>query len=180
MHWRRSTAPWPVVLAVGAAALGFWLGSWRPGHAGQPGGDKMESAVQKKARPGHVLRIACAVLVLGGAGFGAWVWMQRQQDTALAVALTGGKPAHGPALMIRFGCAGCHTIPGVPGADGQVGPSLSGLRKRVYVGNGVRNTAEGLMAWITNPRALSPRSAMPITGISSGEARDVAAYLYTQ
>ncbi len=98
----------------------------------------------------------------------------------MARALTGGNPGRGPVLMTRYGCGGCHTIAGVPGADGQVGPALAGLRKRVFVGGVVRNTAENLIHWIVDPRALSPATAMPVTGISPSEARDVAAFLYFQ
>jgi cytochrome c2 len=134
--------------------------------------------MQKGAHRGRAFAIACAAILLGGGGLSAWSGLRARQDADLATALTGGDPARGPALMIRFGCGGCHTIPGVPGADGRVGPSLFGLRKRVFVGDGVSNTGPGLIAWIVDPRALSPRSAMPVTGISSDQARDVAAYLY--
>ncbi|MBV9786106.1 MAG: cytochrome C, partial [Acidisphaera sp.] len=64
------------------------------------------------------------------------------------------------------------------GADGQVAPPLAGLRKRVYIGGVMRNTPENLIAWIVDPRSISPHSAMPVTGISRREARDVATYLY--
>ncbi|WP_426954385.1 c-type cytochrome [Muricoccus radiodurans] len=123
---------------------------------------------------------AAALLVLGGAGAAAWSVMQRRQDEELARAITGGEPDRAPALMIRYGCGGCHAIPGVPGADGRVAAPLAGLRERVYVGGVARNTAENLVAWIVDPRALSPRSAMPATGITPDEARDVAAFLYAR
>ena len=118
--------------------------------------------------------------VLGSAGAGGWAVMQRRQDEALARAITGGEPDRAPALMIRYGCGGCHAIPGVPGADGRVAAPLGGLRERVYVGGVARNTADNLVAWIVDPRAMSPRTAMPATGITPAEARDVAAYLYAR
>jgi hypothetical protein len=59
-----------------------------------------------------------------------------------------------------------------------VGPPLADLGKRVFVGGVVSNTPDILIRWIVNLRDLSPRTAMPITGISGDEARDVAAYLY--
>jgi mono/diheme cytochrome c family protein len=34
--------------------------------------------------------------------------------------------------------------------------------------------------WIVSPQTFSPRSAMPATGISEAEARDVAAWLYSR
>jgi cytochrome c2 len=105
---------------------------------------------------------------------------QSSQKKAVALALTHGSPDRAPALLARYGCAGCHTIPGVPGADGQVGPDLSGLKDRVYVGGVLRNTPDDLIHWIVDPQRFSPHSAMPVTGITEAEARDVAAYLYGQ
>lgn len=118
----------------------------------------------------------CAVLA--AITIGVLQWLQVREDDAVARALTGGDPARAPALVVRFGCGGCHTIPGLAGASGQVAPPLIALRKRVYVAGVVRNTPGNLIQWIVDPQSLSPRSAMPVTGISRGEAADVAAYLY--
>jgi cytochrome c2 len=102
-----------------------------------------------------------------------------QEMRTRAVALTAGDPDLGRELTRRYGCAGCHTIPGVPSAQGQVGPSLQGFAARVYVGGVATNTPDTLIQWIENPRSLDPKTAMPVTGISRPEARHVAAYLYT-
>ena len=81
--------------------------------------------------------------------------------------------------MRRYGCGGCHTIPGVPGADGKVGPSLAKLRERVFIGGALRNSGRQAGALDRCSRSTSsPHAAMPATGISEAEARDVAAYLY--
>jgi cytochrome c len=96
------------------------------------------------------------------------------RDAAIPGVLSGDDA---PALMIRYGCAGCHTIPGVPGARGQAGPSLAGFAGRLYVGGAATNNGNNLVRWLVNPRALDPRTAMPVTGISENEARAVAAYL---
>lgn len=98
----------------------------------------------------------------------------------IARALTGGDPDAAPPIMRRYGCVGCHTIPGVDGADGQVGGPLAGIRGRVYIGGVLNNTGDNLVRWIVSPQLFSPRSAMPATGISESEARDVAAYLYAR
>jgi cytochrome c1 len=42
------------------------------------------------------------------------------------------------------------------------------------------NTADNLVEWITNPRAVNPNTPMPITGISSSQARDIVAFLYAR
>jgi cytochrome c1 len=44
----------------------------------------------------------------------------------------------------------------------------------------VTNTPEHMVAWIVDPHAINPKTAMPVTGISQREAKDVAAYLYAQ
>ena len=50
----------------------------------------------------------------------------------------------------------------------------------VYVGGVVTNSPDNLIKWILSPQAFSPRSAMPATGITEAEARDIAAYLYSR
>jgi cytochrome c1 len=35
------------------------------------------------------------------------------------------------------------------------------------------------VAWIRNPPAIDPLTAMPASGLGEAAARDVAAYLYT-
>jgi len=111
--------------------------------------------------------------------FFAWRPIEQQaQTTAVAKALTHGDAERAPQLMIRYGCAGCHTIDGVPGADGKVGPALSGLVHRVYIGGAAPNTPDNLVRWIIDPEQFSPHSAMPPPGLAPAEARDIAAYLY--
>lgn len=93
--------------------------------------------------------------------------------------LTGGDPARGRALLRPYGCARCHTIPGVPGADGLVGPPLGGIASRMYVGGVVTNSPQNMIRWIVDPKAIDPMTAMPTVGVSEEQARDIAAYLYT-
>jgi cytochrome c1 len=103
----------------------------------------------------------------------------RKQDVGQALT-AGGDAARAPALFRRYGCAGCHTIPGVPGADGQVGPSLAGLGERVYIAGVLPNSGDNLIRWIVAPRSVNPQTAMPATGVTEREARDLGAYLYTR
>jgi len=122
-----------------------------------------------------------AASVLGASAVaGGFAQSYRQQTENIARAMTAGDPARAPALIRRYGCAGCHTISGVPGGDGQVGGSLDDLRQRVYIAGVVTNAPDNLIQWIVAPQIFSPRTAMPATGISEAEARDVAAYLYAQ
>lgn len=55
---------------------------------------------------------------------------------------------------------GCHTIKGVSGARGLVGPPLSDIASRVYVGGTLVSTPENLVSWIVDPRIHNPRTAM--------------------
>ena len=132
--------------------------------------------------PPRILGIALGLLVaaVAAASAAGLVFSSRSEDARVARAVTGGDPDRAPAILRRYGCSGCHTIPGIPGADGQVGGSLADIRGRVYVGGVANNTSENLIGWIVAPQRFSPASAMPQTGITEAEARDVAAYLYAR
>jgi cytochrome c2 len=94
--------------------------------------------------------------------------------------LTGGNPRLGQYLIARYGCAACHQIKGIAHAASRVGPSLEEIRGSSYVGGVLPNSAGNLVKWIEHPRAVSPNTAMPELGVTSAEARDMAAYLYSQ
>jgi cytochrome c2 len=104
---------------------------------------------------------------------------QRREARLQAARLTGGNADAGLAAIGRFGCGACHQIPGVPGASGQVGPSLKGIAGRSYLAGHLANDPPTLMRWIRFPQALEPGVVMPQMGVNEQEARDIAAYLYT-
>jgi cytochrome c1 len=132
--------------------------------------------------PGRLTGLAGLGVVLAvaaGAAYGAYAYNRQQQVKSEAAGLTGGNPDRGPRLIAFYGCGGCHTIPGVRGASGLVGPPLRQFAGRLYIGGVLANRPDHLVRWIVNPRAVSPKTAMPRTGISEPEARHVAAYLLT-
>jgi cytochrome c len=86
----------------------------------------------------------------------------------------------GAVAIGRYGCGSCHTVKGIQGANGLVGPPLTGIGSRLYVAGMLENTPEHLAAWIHNPRAINPKTAMPNVGASQKDARDIAAYLKTR
>jgi cytochrome c2 len=96
-----------------------------------------------------------------------------------ARARTGGDVERGRATIAQYGCASCHSIPGIRGADAHVGPPLDRIAIRSYIGVGLPNTPENLQAWIKHPRQVSPKAAMPDLHLSDGDVRDIACYLYT-
>jgi len=84
----------------------------------------------------------------------------------------------GAAALAAYGCGACHRIPGIAGARGNVGPSLEGLARRVYLAGLVPNTEAGLAHWIQTPQQIAPASAMPDMQVGADEARVMAAYLH--
>src|ERR1700710_3273902 len=93
----------------------------------------------------HRWNIVGAIAVLAALAVAAGsLWQIEHRSTNIAVALTGGNIARAPELIRRYGCAGCHTISGIPGGDGQVGGALSGILRRVFVGGGINTAPEKL------------------------------------
>lgn len=93
--------------------------------------------------------------------------------------LYGGEPAVGASLIRSYGCGTCHTIPGIREANGKVGPPLTDFAYRSYVAGNLSNEPQNLIAWIMDPQAIEPGTAMPNLGVSAAEAGHIAAYLYT-
>ena len=89
-----------------------------------------------------------------------------------------GEHAVARDLVAIYGCAACHRIPDVPGADALTGPPLTDMARQVYVAGVVPNTPEALAAFIVDPQAIDPRSAMPDLGVSPDEALTIAEFLY--
>jgi cytochrome c len=94
--------------------------------------------------------------------------------------ITGGDPRHGRELLARYGCASCHRIKGIAHADSHVGPPLDEIRARGYIAGVLPHNADNLITWIQHPRQVVPNTAMPELGVTRAEARDMAAYLYSQ
>jgi cytochrome c len=103
----------------------------------------------------------------------------RSAEARDAARLTGGDPERGRAMMRKYGCQTCHTIPGVVGADGVVGPPLAGIARRSYIGGVLPNAPTNMIRWIQDPKAIDSKSAMPNVGVTPADARHIAAYLYT-
>jgi cytochrome c len=116
------------------------------------------------------LQYALVALVLAGC----------DQQPPASEPLSGGNPRVGQQLIARYGCAACHQIKGIARSESKVGPSLKDIRDSSYVGGVLPNSADNLMRWIMHPRAYSPNTAMPELGVTQPEARDMAAYLYSQ
>jgi cytochrome c1 len=89
-----------------------------------------------------------------------------------------GDAQRGHALLDRYGCRACHTVPG-PGIEGVAGPPLDRMATRRYIAGHFPNVPQNLVVWIRAPQTLKPGTAMPNLGVTERDARDLAAYLYT-
>ncbi len=87
----------------------------------------LQSAVRSQvARCIVIVPVALMLVLLAGCN--------SQQNTSLpSPQLTGGNPRTGVRLIRHYGCGGCHTIPGVEGANGTVAPPLTGFGNRMFI-----------------------------------------------
>jgi cytochrome c len=94
------------------------------------------------------------------------------------VVIAGGNVQRGQVALQSWGCGSCHTIPGVAGANGKVGPDLKEAGLHSFIAGRLENTPENMILWIQKPQEISPGNGMPDTGVTANMARDMAAYLY--
>ena len=105
--------------------------------------------------------------------------LSNSQVRAAYITTAGGNARTGRDTIRKYGCYACHTIDGVPGARGLVGPPLDGIANREFIAGELPNTPENLMRWIQHPRQVEPHTVMPEMGVTEQDGRDIAAYLYT-
>src|SRR5262245_49127239 len=74
-----------------------------------------------------------------------------QTERAYVVA-TGGNSVAGKQVITQFNCGSCHTIPGVRGARGLVGPPLLFFGRRTFIAGEVPNTPDNLVRWVMSPQ----------------------------
>jgi len=94
--------------------------------------------------------------------------------------MRGAHAERGPALIQQYGCGACHAIAGVANARGEVGPPLTQFGRRAYIVGLLINNPDNLVKWLRAPQSVVPGNAMPNTGLSEQDARDIAAFLYGQ
>jgi cytochrome c2 len=128
------------------------------------------SVMTAKARGGAVLGVLSAILTLYGC------LSQAEREAARE---TGGDPRRGAEIIRRSGCGACHTIPGIDGAIGRLGPGLGGIALRARIADKVPNTPDNMIRWIQNPQKIDKFTSMPDVGVDERDARDISAYLYS-
>lgn len=88
-----------------------------------------------------------------------------------------GDAARGERLFIDYGCAACHQVSGVRQATGRVGPALDDYHEQRIIAGVLPNTDGHLAAWIQDPSAYAPNTAMPDVGVTAEDATDLAAFI---
>jgi cytochrome c2 len=114
-----------------------------------------------------VLALAVALAACGGS------------EAAPLARVYNGDADSGRALIRAYGCGACHRVPGVRGADAHAAPPLDRFARRAWIAGSVPNTPDNLVAWIMNPHAVEPGTAMPMLDVPRPAATHMAAYLYT-
>jgi len=100
----------------------------------------------------HAL-MAFDVIAMEPAAFDAWLAAERRPVTTAAAA--------GARLFDAHGCGGCHAVRGT-GAAGAIGPDLTHLGARQFVGAGtLPNTVDNIDRFIRDTRAIKPAARMP-------------------
>ncbi len=77
----------------------------------------------------------------------------------------------GAELFRNSGCLGCHKVESVD-PPAKTGPSLDRVSEKI--------NPEWLVGWLKNPRSHTPLARMPNFGLDDGQARAIAAYLFSQ
>ncbi len=113
-------------------------------------------------------RAALLLVVVAAAGCGSG---------SKPAAVGAGDPQRGKQVIEYIGCGACHTIPGIPGATGSVGPTLAGYKAQPKVLGLFANTPANLARWVRQPQRFLPGGVMPNLGLTRAQSEDVAAYI---
>ena len=151
-----------IFIVFGLALLAAWLGeSERRVRFG---------ATDAASRLVPLLMLACAILA---SACTSSKWVEE------AEMITGGNVARGVPAIGKYGCAACHTIPRIETATATVGPPLTQVAVRQYLGGHLTNSPGNMIKWIQHPQLIDPKNAMPDLDVTDQDAKDIAAYLYT-
>jgi cytochrome c oxidase subunit II len=116
-------------------------------------------------------RMAFDVVAMEAADFDRWLVTQAQPATS-----NGDAP--GARLFDEYGCAGCHTVRGMP-TGSPIGPDLTHFGSRLSVGAGTLPMAlPPVAAFIRNPPETKPGALMPsFPDMPEEDAQAIAAWL---
>jgi cytochrome c1 len=66
-----------------------------------------------------------------------------------------------------------------PFGTARVGPPLTTFADRQYIVGRLVNLPASAVAWIRDPQAIDPQTAMPNLNVDARDALDIVAYLYS-
>jgi cytochrome c oxidase subunit II len=105
--------------------------------------------------------------------FDAWALHQKQDAPSPQTQME----KEGYALFANNTCGNCHTIKGT-GFNMTIGPDLTHLMSRKYLGSGVRElNHQNLFEWMKDAQAIKPGCHMPNFQFTDDEAAKITAYL---
>ena len=87
-------------------------------------------------------------------------------------------PVEAGQQIVETVCASCHLVAGTA-AQGTVGPELTNFANQPQIAGVLENNEENLRAWLADPPAIKPGTAMPNLGLSQTQIDALVAYLYT-
>jgi cytochrome c oxidase subunit II len=103
-------------------------------------------------------------------------WFQRQAQP-IAEPITEQQKA-GRDAFIENGCGACHTVRGLPGADGELGPDLTHVGSRILIAGWFDGNVGTFGGWIASAQHLKPGNRMPSFDRLEGPTlRAIAAWL---
>ena len=80
--------------------------------------------------------------------------------------------------MQAKGCGGCHTINGVQGFVGVLGPNLTHFDSRTtFAGSTFLNNTVNLRHWLADPPGVKPCARMPKLPMAPADLTALVAYL---
>jgi cytochrome c oxidase subunit 2 len=107
--------------------------------------------------------------------FDAW-WTHQLQPAA---GPPGGLALQGQGVF-QARCAICHTVRGLAGSQGIMGPDLTHLMSRSTIAAGtLPNNVGHLAGWISNAQSLKPGVDMPTENLDGPQLQALLAYLQT-
>jgi cytochrome c oxidase subunit 2 len=119
--------------------------------------------------------MAIYVVAQSKPAFEAW-WAHQLQPAAGSVPGLAGQGEQ----EFRARCAICHSVRGVPGSQGQLGPDLTHLMGRRTIAAGtLTNTPGNLAAWVSDAPAQKPGVDMPAENLTGPQLQALLAYLKT-
>lgn len=90
-----------------------------------------------------------------------------------------GSPEEGKTIFINKACIGCHTVEGIPEAQGKVGPDLTRQAGGSLIAGVLPRTDENMRKWLADPPAVKPGALMPNQNLTDDEIDALIAFLQT-